>query len=362
MNNSFMTTQEISLGENEFSLPMSITSLSIDPLGKKQSKFKEYQAFLLRLFLSQDHTQDNQIIKYMDKIFKLKDPLKGKEDNIENDSIYYIHNNNTTKKKNKFTTSHKSSTLTANRNRKDKIDNKENDLFIDLRDNSTNNISKGNSDVEKVKFITKKRSNYEKINNNQNPNIKIVNFHTKKSESKNHDELQYRLDAYKKAIKVNSFQYLTKLLNYLLDNSEYRNRLKSEKILKQNSSFTKNVKDEDNLKFITMKIKEIYCYVKDETKSEGINKQKQNKRFITKLMKYMDENKNSLSENMKTIETYLNMTMEEYIEIYYGTEDFKKFCKKKKIKFFEKEFIKEKGFPMLKELGFLRLIKMNQKQ
>ena len=47
MNNSFMTTQEISLGENEFSLPMSITSLSIDPLGKKQSKFKEYQAFLL---------------------------------------------------------------------------------------------------------------------------------------------------------------------------------------------------------------------------------------------------------------------------------------------------------------------------
>ena len=219
--------------------------------------------------------------------------------------------------------------------------------------------------MEKVKFISKKRSNCEKINNNQNPNIKKVNFYTKKPENKNHDLPQYRLDAYKQAIKVNSFKYLTKLLNKLLDNSEYPNRLKGEKILKQNSSFTKNVKDEDNLNFIRMKIKEIYCYVKDvkdETKSEGINKQKQNKIFITKLLKYIDENEKSLSENMKTIKTYLNMTMEKYIEIYYGTEDFKKFCQKEKIKFFEKEFIKEKGFPLLKELGFLKLIKMNQKQ
>lgn len=64
--------------------------------------------------------------------------------------------------------------------------------------------------MEKVKFISKKRNNCEKINNNQNPNIKIVNFYTKKPESKNHEVPQYRLDAYILAIKVNSFQYLIK--------------------------------------------------------------------------------------------------------------------------------------------------------
>lgn len=184
--------------------------------------------------------------------------------------------------------------------------------------------------MEKVKFISKKRNNCEKINNNQNPNIKIVNFYTKKPESKNHEVPQYRLDAYILAIKVNSFQYLTNLLNDLLDNSELPNGLKGKKILKQNSSFTKNVKDKDNLKFIGMKIKEIYCYVKGETKPEGINKQEKNIKFITKLMKYLDENENSLNENMTTLKGYLNMTMEEYIQIYYGTKILKNFAKKRK--------------------------------
>lgn len=100
--------------------------------------------------------------------------------------------------------------------------------------------------------------------------------------------------------------------------------------MKQNSSFTKNVKDKDNLKFIGMKIKEIYCYVKGETKPEGINKQEKNIKFITKLMKYLDENENSLNENMTTLKGYLNMTMEEYIQIYYGTKILKNFAKKRK--------------------------------
>ena len=52
------------------------------------------------------------------------------------------------------------------------------------------------------------------------------------------------------------------------------------------------------------------------------------------------------------------MNMEEYIKIYYESEEFKNFCKDEKIQFYEKEFIKEKKFPILKDYGFLKLIKM----
>ena len=54
------------------------------------------------------------------------------------------------------------------------------------------------------------------------------------------------------------------------------------------------------------------------------------------------------------------MTVEKSIELYYQSESFKVFSNEEKIKFFDNEFIKEKGFSMLEKNGFIKLIKLYQ--
>ena len=111
-----------------------------------------------------------------------------------------------------------------------------------------------------------------------------------------------------------------------------------------------------------MFIKEIY--------SDGINSEKhkvnhlqiKNKEFFDKLMKYIELNDNNISDNLKKINKYLNMTMEEYIDFYYETDSFKNFCKDDKIKFYEEEFFNEKKFSFLEKNkekinGFCKLIR-----
>jgi hypothetical protein len=61
----------------------------------------------------------------------------------------------------------------------------------------------------------------------------------------------YRLDGYKKAFKVNCFQYITNTLNELLP----KEFIGKKKFYKPNhESFTANVKEEDNLKFLSIKL------------------------------------------------------------------------------------------------------------
>ena len=91
------------------------------------------------------------------------------------------------------------------------------------------------------------------------------------------------------------------------------------------------------------------------TPREPIYKKK-NKEFIKKILNYKPDIEN---ENLKILKDYLEMRFEDFIIEYYQTDDFKKFSKNEKIQFYEKEFIKEKKFPMLKEYGYLKLLKIN---
>ena len=56
------------------------------------------------------------------------------------------------------------------------------------------------------------------------------------------------------------------------------------------------------------------------------------------------------------------MTVEKSIELFYQSEFFKKFSNEEKIKFFDNNFIKEKGFSMLEKNGFIKLTKLYQNQ
>ena len=168
----------------------------------------------------------------------------------------------------------------------------------------------------------------------------------------------YRLDGYKKAFKVNCFQYITNTLNELLP----KEFIGKKKFYKPNhESFTANVKEEDNLKFLSMTLKKVFTYIEndEDKKAKGAKKKDKNADLIEIIFNYEPKN-NYDSQNLEKLKQYLDMTVEKSIELYYQSESFKVFSNEEKIKFFDNEFIKEKGFSMLEKNGFIKLIKLYQ--
>ena len=345
-------SQKPILTSTDFS-PIISNITSRDPLVDKYEQenyiFNEIQSLLLNEFISKNNNiSEDNIIKYMLKIFS---PHEANIEEISNseDNIYCIQSN---RKKNK------------------------NPKNIFISEVLTTPIKEDslNSNLEKS-FISKKRKNPDIIiQNNGEPNKHITNQTNKTKETTHITDApisekskivkyQYRLDYYKKAFKVNCFKHLTKFLNYLLSKCNLPDKeFKNKKIFKPNNEyFTSNAKEEDNYIFLYMKLKDIFCYIKNDNKSQGISLQKSNKQLIDMILNYFEQKGNNYSKDYENLKKYLNMSMEEYIKIYYDTDEFKKFCKEEKIQFYEKEFIKEKKFGMLEKYGFLRLIKMYQK-
>ena len=356
-----------------------MTKISYDPTHnpnfiEENISSKEVLSSSLTEFLDiNNNSPSKEIIKQMLNIFN---PTKSEAEDIfeeeeENNKIFFLLNEKQIQTKEIFGTNDKSSENLLNQ--------KSEKLFqIQLQNQSKNNLNR-----EKIQFISKKRKNSEKnteefettkkdissITKIKKPITKETNdIIQKNTEDKNeitilknqkHPKHQYRLDYYKKAFKVNCFKHLTKFLNDLIIQSNLPYEFKNKKIFKPNNeSFTANPKEEDNFKFLFMAIKDIYCYVKDDKKNGGISLQLKNKKFIDEIMKYIEQKGENITKDFENLKKYLNMTMEEYIKIYYVTNEFKKFCKEEKIQYYEKEFIKEKKFPMLKDYGFLKLIKL----
>ena len=366
-------SQKPILTSTDFS-PIISNITSRDPLVDKYEQenyiFNEIQSLLLNEFISKNNNiSEDNIIKYMLKIFS---PHEANIEEISNseDNIYCIQSNRKKNKTNELDTTNKSldsfSKINQNKNPKN--------IFISEVLTTPIKEDSLNSDLEKS-FISKKRKNPDIIiQNNGEPNKHITNQTNKTKETTHITDApisekskivkyQYRLDYYKKAFKVNCFKHLTKFLNYLLSKCNLPDKeFKNKKIFKPNNEyFTSNAKEEDNYIFLYMKLKDIFCYIKDDNKSQGISLQKSNKQLIDMILNYFEQKGNNYSKDYENLKKYLNMSMEEYIKIYYDTDEFKKFCKEEKIQFYEKEFIKEKKFGMLEKYGFLRLIKMYQK-
>ena len=177
-------------------------------------------------------------------------------------------------------------------------------------------------------------------------------------QAKDFSNVSYRLDGYKKAFKVNCFQYLTNTLNELLP----KELIGKKKFYKPNhESFTANVKEEDNLNFLSMTLKEVYTYIEidKDKKAKGTKKKDKNADLIEIIFNYKPKSYYD-SQNLEKLKQYLDMTVEKSIELYYQSESFKVFSSGEKIKFFDYKFIKEKGFSMLEKNGFIKLIKLYQ--
>ena len=153
-----------------------------------------------------------------------------------------------------------------------------------------------------------------------------------------------RIDYLIKNLKVNSSQFMSNLINQLLE--KYFPK-KGFKVSKPNSkSFTSVTKAQKNLEFMGMKVKEI-LYLGKEKKDGSL--QKNNFNVIQKIEKELD--------NGNELRDILEMSLENfYQEKFFNSSKFDEFCRDQRNIIIDEEFKKQRGFSLRSKGGFFKYL------
>ena len=168
-----------------------------------------------------------------------------------------------------------------------------------------------------------------------------------KKEKKNY---VYRKDAYYKHFKALFAKYIRNKVNNL-KNICFPNFNKNN-FAALSYKFTGNPKEKDNIKFLSMKIKDLLILGKDE---EIKNRQYNNELLI----KYIENNKElSIDKNKyEELISCLDETLEnELVEFYNNKIEFENINKDIKCLIFDKHFKNETGISLLEKNGFIRIL------
>ena len=169
-----------------------------------------------------------------------------------------------------------------------------------------------------------------------------------KKEKKNY---VYRKDAYYKHFKALFAKYIRNKVNNL-KNICFPNFNKNN-FAALSYKFTGNPKEKDNIKFLSMKIKDLLILGKDE---EIKNRQYNNELLI----KYIENNRElSIDKNKyEELISCLDETLEnELMEFYNNKIEFENINKDIKCLIFDKHFKNETGISLLEKNGFIKAIK-----
>ena len=168
-----------------------------------------------------------------------------------------------------------------------------------------------------------------------------------KTEKKNY---VYRKDAYYKHFKALFAKYIRNKVNNL-KNICFPNFNKNN-FAALSYKFTGNPKEKDNIKFLSMKIKDLLILGKDE---EIKNRQYNNELLI----KYIENNRElSIDKNKyEELISCLDETLEnELVEFYNNKIEFENINKDIKCLIFDKHFKNETGISLLEKNGFIKIL------
>ena len=173
-----------------------------------------------------------------------------------------------------------------------------------------------------------------------------------KTEKKNY---VYRKDAYYKHFKALFAKYIRNKVNNL-KNICFPNFNKNN-FAALSYKFTGNPKEKDNIKFLSMKIKDLLILGKDE---EIKNRQYNNELLI----KYIENNRElSIDKNKyEELISCLDETLEnELMEFYNNKIEFENINKDIKCLIFDKHFKNETGISLLEKNGFIKILNKQYK-
>ena len=132
----------------------------------------------------------------------------------------------------------------------------------------------------------------------------------------------------------------------------YLNDLKKKIHLPHFKLFTSNIKELDNLEFLSFDIKKVFTYGKTENNLQGSNDL-----IISKIL-----NDNKFPEKSKEIKDFLDLKYEDIIKLFYKSEKFEEFKENEMTKFFSEGIKKEKKISLLEDEGLITLFKITNKK
>ena len=207
----------------------------------------------------------------------------------------------------------------------------------------------------------KKEKSFQVFNLKKTNNISIkceqFNQINVKAFSENISQRTQRIDYGKKYFKTNFSSFLKKYANRLIQKSCLPTNLK-QKISSPNSlSFTSNVNDSDNLAFLSFSVQKIFSYYKERYKYQN-SLQIKNQKKIENIMNYIENCENKLK--FEKIYSFFKMSLEDAYELFYESEDFKRYAGTSKAIEQDKEFKAQKRISLLGKNGFIKMIKINK--
>ena len=208
----------------------------------------------------------------------------------------------------------------------------------------------------------KKINEKQKENNLQNFNLKKTYFTSKKSEQLNpvivkvgSKKISRRIDYGKKYFKTRFSAFLKNHANRLIQMSCLPKNLKQNISSPNSLSFTSNVKDSDNLAFLSFTVQEIFFYSKEGNKCKN-SLQIKNQKKIENIMNFIENCEND--EKFEKIYTFFKMRLEDAYELFYESEEFRKYAGNSKVIEQDKEYKAQNRISLLEKNGFIKMIKM----
>jgi len=226
------------------------------------------------------------------------------------------------------------------------------EFVIPNNENINNNISKEINLNPKLNLKDQEISELNIVKEKQSSNKFNSFLNTPEINITSGEQCIYRQDYYIKQFKVQYSIWLRNILNTKL--SSFLQRIKSNKknikFYPLNSlKFTANPKYKDNKVFLSMKIKDILIIGIDGNRNSNQKKNKENIEQIEKMGKQYNINDELIE--------FLNITMEESINLFYKSEQFMQFKSSNQAKINDNKFYKEKKFSLLENNGFVFLVK-----
>ena len=169
------------------------------------------------------------------------------------------------------------------------------------------------------------------------------------------EKIYQRIDYGKKFFKTNFSSFLKNHANRLIQKSYLPKNLK-QKISSPNSlSFTSNVNDSDNLAFLSFSIQKIFCYYKESNRCQN-SLQIKNQKKIENIMNYIENCEND--SKYEKIYSFFKMSLEDAYELFYESEEFKRYAETSKAIEQDKEFKAQKRISLLEKNGYIKMIKI----
>ena len=194
-------------------------------------------------------------------------------------------------------------------------------------------------------------------NSKNNINRLIFGLKSKKT-------IELRIDYAIKNIKVYISKFLKNYGNKLIKECNFQNRFQKLKIFSPSYDyFTGNSNEKDNSVFLNFTVEQILTYPDEKNKKKKDNRlQRENQEIIKDLKDYIEKKyEENIPEKMQELLNFFRMTYEEIVALFYKSNQFKDYSSSEKTLKLDELFKKTKGFSLIENNGFIKLMKNYKK-